>query len=79
MALLEGLRGQGIFVWEKGAIEDYYPKGTVGEGKPAQAISCCAKITSAANARALCANDHRDSNGEAVPEFDAIFSHVIDQ
>lgn len=79
VALPEGLRSQGIFVWEKGAIEEYYPEGIVGDGKLARAISCCAKIISAADARALCASDHRDSSGKTVTDFDAIFSHIIDQ
>lgn len=79
IALITALRAQGLFVWEKGSIEDYYPAGVVGDGKPAQAIDCCSKIKVAAEAQALCANDHLDSKGASVSEFDAIFSYIIDQ
>lgn len=79
VALITALRAYGIFVWEKGAIEDYYPAGVVGDGKPAQAIDCCSKVKTIAEARALCAIDHLDSKGAPVSEFDAIFSYIIDQ
>lgn len=76
--LLEELRKEQVFVWEKGAIEDYYPAGVAGDGKPARAIDCCNKIGTAAEARALCARDHRDAVGNVVSEFDAILSHLVE-
>ncbi len=78
MALLEELRKERVFVWEKGAVEDYYPAGVTGEGKPARAISCCSLIRTAEDARALCASDHRDAMGVVGSEFDAILSHLVE-
>ena len=78
VALITALRAQGIFVWEKGAIEDYYPAGIAGDGKPAQAIDCCIKVKTMLEARALCASDHKNAKGAQAGEFDAIFSYIID-
>ncbi len=79
VALIEALRDERVFVWERGSIEDYYPDGILGDGKPAKAIHFCKKIITAGEARTLCASDHRDVKGNAATEFDAIFSHIIDQ
>jgi hypothetical protein len=56
--LLANLRQRGVFLWHKGAIDDYYPAGVTGPDKPSRAqsfrntvterpalIGCCPAIT----------------------------------
>lgn len=76
-ALLETLRGHGVYVLEKGTIDDYYPAGVVGNGKPARAQCFCNMIGTREAAIALCSADHRSANGEATSEFEAIFADIF--
>jgi hypothetical protein len=78
MALLEALRAERIYVWERGAIEGYYPSGITGEGKPLAAIEFCKAVTTQEQARGLSAADHKNRQGQASSEFDAIFSYMLD-
>lgn len=77
-ALLDNLRAQGIFVLEKGTIEDYYPAGVTGEGKPAKAQSFCNTVTTKEQALALCTTGHRDRSGAPTSEFEAICRAIFE-
>lgn len=77
--LLQMLRASGIYVLEKGAIEDYYPPGRItGNGKPARAQCFCNAITSREAALALCNGGHTAADGTLVTEFEAIFQGIFD-
>jgi hypothetical protein len=77
-ALLENLRAQGIFVLEKGTIEDYYPTGVVGESKPSKAQSFCNTVTTKEQALALCTTGHRGPTGASASEFEAICRTIFE-
>lgn len=47
--LLDGLRAAGICVLSRGAIEDYYPAGAVGDQKPARAMHAITLLPDAAS------------------------------
>ena len=76
-ALLEALRIQGVYVLEKGTIDDYYPQGVFGNGKPARAQPFCNLIGTRERAIGLCRCDHRNRNGELTSEFEAIFEDIF--
>lgn len=75
--LIELLRNEGVCVWEKGTIEDYYPAGIAGNGKVARAQALCKLIGSRDDAIALCGRDHTSRNGQATSEFEAVFEHIF--
>jgi len=77
-AFLDALRSQGVCVWEKGAIEDYYPAGITGNGKPAQAQCFCNVISTRSQALDLCAAGHKDLNGGSTSEFEAVFQTIFE-
>jgi putative ATP-dependent endonuclease of OLD family len=76
-ALLVRLRGEGVFVLEKGAIDDYYPPSIVGDGKPARAQSFCNTITTRDQAIMLSSNGHLGTNEELLSEFESIFQLIF--
>jgi putative ATP-dependent endonuclease of OLD family len=48
------IRTGGVHILSRGAIEDYYPEGTLASGpKPDRALDACRRITTAEHARAL--------------------------
>jgi putative ATP-dependent endonuclease of the OLD family len=52
--LLDALRGQGICVLARGAIEDYYPEGAPASGaKPDRALTACSLVQNLADAQTL--------------------------
>lgn len=75
--LLEQLRAQGVYVLEKGAIEDYYPDTVIGESKPAKAQCFCNTVITKEQALALCADGHHMPDGTNVTEFQAIFHEIF--
>jgi len=77
--LLEMLRAEGVYVLERGTIEDYYPPGVTGNGKPARAQSFCNLIGTREQALALCDGDHRGTDGSTVSELEAIFGSIFGQ
>jgi len=77
-AFLDMLRSQGVCVWEKGAIEDYYPAGITGDGKPAQAQCLCNAIATKPQALQLCASGHKDLHGNSTSEFEAVFQTIFE-
>jgi putative ATP-dependent endonuclease of OLD family len=76
-ALLESLRAERVCVLERGALEDYYPQAILGDGKPARAQCFCNTVTTREQAIGLCATDNRNTAGQLVPEFDAIFERIF--
>jgi hypothetical protein len=72
-AFLDALRAYGVCVLEKGAVEDYYPQGIDGDGKPAKAQCFCNAITCKEEALALCGGGHKTHDGTLTTEFEAIF------
>jgi putative ATP-dependent endonuclease of the OLD family len=77
--LLAELRGQGVCVLERGAIEDYYPAGIEGENKPTKAQRLCERIVTKEQALAMCNDGHIARDGSKRPEFEAIFQTLFDK
>lgn len=75
--LLTELRKQQVCVLEKGAIEDYYPEGIKGDGKPARAQHFCKTISTREQAIALSAAGHLGFGEVKVTEFEAIFQMIF--
>jgi hypothetical protein len=76
-SLLTVLRSHGAFVLEKGTIEDYYPNGINGDGKPAKAQCFCNAVATRDDALALCNDGHQIADGSTTTEFEAIFQGVF--
>ncbi len=73
--LLAALRTKGIFVLEKGAIEEYYPNKVTGTDKPSKAQSFCNLVTNRKEMLDLC---HAfDIAGVQVPELEIIMGQVF--
>lgn len=73
--LLAVLRTKGIFVLEKGAIEEYYPNAVTGADKPAMAQSFCNLVNSREEVLALC--NVLDIEGIQTPELEVIMKQVF--
>ncbi|MDP2268042.1 MAG: hypothetical protein Q8K46_02635 [Deltaproteobacteria bacterium] len=73
--LLASLRTKGIFVLEKGAIEEYYPNTVKGADKPSLAQSFCNLVNSREEALALC--NLIDIDGIQTPELEVIMKQVF--
>lgn len=73
--LLASLRTKGIFVLEKGAIEEYYPNTVEGADKPSLAQSFCSLINSRDEVLALC--NRIDIDGTQTPELEVIMKQVF--
>lgn len=73
--LLASLRTKGIFVLEKGAIEEYYPKTVTGADKPSLAQSFCNVANSREEVLALC--NLIDIDGIQTPELEVILKQVF--
>jgi predicted ATP-dependent endonuclease of OLD family len=73
--LFSELRSSGVFVLEKGAIEEYYPAGVIGPDKPSKAQSFCSLVRTAAEVRNLC--ETIDSDGASLPEFEMIMKSIF--
>ena len=73
--LLSKLRSDGVFVLEKGTIEDYYPEIVAGPDKPTKAQSFCSNVTTADEVRRLC--HCITCNGENVPELEVIIKGIF--
>lgn len=75
LELLGVCREHGVFILEKGSIDDYYPAGVHGGDKPSKAQDFCRQIGSAEAIRTLCsALPVPDGN---VPEFHLIFQTIF--
>lgn len=73
--LLAALRTKGIFVLEKGAIEEYYPEAVTGADKPSKAQSFCNLVKSREEMFALC--HALDIAGVQTPELEVIMGQVF--
>ncbi|RYH20396.1 MAG: hypothetical protein EON54_26395 [Alcaligenaceae bacterium] len=73
--LLAALRTKGIFVLEKGAIEEYYPNAVTGADKPSMAQSFCNLVNSREEVLALC--NVLDIEGIKTPELEVIMKQVF--
>lgn len=51
--LLSELRTSGVYILERGAIEEYYPEGITGADKPSKAQSFCRIVSNIETARTL--------------------------
>ena len=76
--LLSKLRMQGIYVWEKGCLDDYYPNEIAPKNiKPQRAYNFCQKIKTWEAVLELCEEIPIDN--EYRPEFEVIFSSIFDE
>jgi len=75
-ALIKRLRNEGIFILERGCIEDYYPETITGKDKPLKAESFRKTITDRKKILSL-ASDIIYDNGEKKNEFEVIFSTIF--
>jgi hypothetical protein len=73
--LLSELRANGVFIWEKGTIENYYPHGVSGADKPSKAQSFCSLVKTAEEVKALC-NVIECEKG-SLPEIYVIMKEVF--
>ena len=73
--LLASLRTKGIFVLEKGAIEEYYPDTVKGADKPSLAQSFCNLANTREEVLALC--NLIDIDGIPTPELEVIMKQVF--
>lgn len=73
--LLASLRTKGIFVLEKGAIEEYYPDTVKGADKPSLAQSFCNLANNREEVLALC--NLIDIDGIQTPELEVIMKQVF--
>jgi hypothetical protein len=74
-ALLAALRTTGIFVLEKGAIEEYYPDTVTGGDKPSMAQSFCKLVKNREEVIALC--QMLDLAGVQKPELEVIMEQIF--
>jgi hypothetical protein len=71
--MLLSLRNEGVFVLERGTIEDYYPDSVTGEGKLAEALSFCSMLTTREQAVSLWSS----GPGNPTSEFEGIFGSIF--
>ncbi|WP_353218773.1 TOPRIM nucleotidyl transferase/hydrolase domain-containing protein [Salinisphaera sp. S4-8] len=73
--LISELRKSGVYILEKGAIEEYYPPAVTGSDKPSKAQSFCTQVSSRQDALALC--EQLNVDGQEVAELDVVFGGVF--
>jgi len=76
-AVIWELRKSGIYVLERGAIEDYYPKQHMGSDKPEKAQSFCRQFTKRDDILPLSATQECPISGAKKTEFEFIFSSIF--
>ena len=78
--LLGLLRVNDVYVWSKGAIEDYYPSNVSGSDKPSFALDFCAKMVTRDALLACCGElKHRANEKEtSEKEFDLVFRGIFE-
>lgn len=76
--LLAKLRMQGIYIWEKGCLDDYYPNEIAPKNiKPQRAYNFCKEVNTREAVLELCEEIPIDN--EYRPEFEVIFSSIFDE
>lgn len=73
--ILQLLRDKGLFILSKGAIEDYYPEGVIGEDKPSKALDAVNKLKAIENPSDFLPKIKKD-NAE-ICEMSEIFSIIF--
>ncbi len=78
-ALLEKLRAVGVYVLERGTIEEYYPTTITGPDKPSRAQDFCAKVVTREDVLACCGEQIIIKDGETsyAKEFELIFQSIF--
>lgn len=78
-ALLQKLRASDVYVFERGAIEQYYPETVTGADKPSRAQSFCSKVATRAAILACCGQQAVEGEGAQTlsNEFELIFQGVF--
>jgi hypothetical protein len=77
MALLEELGRSGVFVLERGALDDYYPPGVVGQDKPSKALSFCNLYKTRDQIVPLSSIRSTPPTGEALTEWETICASIF--
>jgi hypothetical protein len=77
--LLEMLRASGVFVLERGAVEQYYPETITGADKPSRAQDFCDKVDTRDAVLACCGEQTVERAGVQTTskEFDLIFQGIF--
>ncbi|MFH7245423.1 MAG: AAA family ATPase [Spirulina sp.] len=73
--LISELRSSGVYILEKGAIEEYYPSTVTGSDKPSKAQSLCSKIMSREDGLSLC--EKLIVAGQEISELEIIFGGIF--
>jgi predicted ATPase len=73
--LLSELRAYGVFVWEKGAIEQYYPSAVSGADKPSKAQSFCSLVQTPEDVKAL--YNIIECNEGSLPEILVVMNEIF--
>lgn len=76
-AVLWELRRNGIYVLERGALDDYYSEQVVGGDKPAKAQSFCDRFTTREHVVPLSSLQECPVTGEVKTELEFIFSSIF--
>ena len=75
--LLAKLREQGIYIWEKGCLDNYYPDEiTPKHRKPERAFNFCQKVIKREAVLALCEEIPIDETSSSA-EFEVVFSSIF--
>lgn len=75
--LFRMLRNEGIYLLEKGSIEDYYPREVQGPDKPSRAMDFCMRATTKEELSALCGNVISSDGVTEDKEFNVIFKGIF--
>jgi putative ATP-dependent endonuclease of OLD family len=74
--LLAKLRKSGVFLWHKGAIDDYYPAGVAGPDKPSRAQSFRNTVTERPALIGCCPAITCPATNQTKPEFEFLGEFV---
>jgi hypothetical protein len=77
LALLWELRKQGVFVLERGALEDYYPPEVTGADKPSKAQAFRSAFDTREKILPLCPQQTCPTTGKVSSEFEFISSSIF--
>jgi len=77
LALIWELRKKGVFVLERGALDDYYPVEVTGPDKPSRAQAFRTAIDSRDKVVALCPEQTCPATGKVAPELEFVCSAIF--
>lgn len=75
-ALLSQLRRSGVFLWNNGAVEDYYPTGITGADKPTRAQAFRNSVTARETVLACCPPITCPIENATRPEFEVLADFI---